>query len=66
MNANSQRQKCQDDALQTLNAAIAAMDLVGVLSGGTLVKTAFNFISAFLAMIRVRYFSCDEMFQVYT
>ena len=64
MDANSKRQKRQDNALSLLNTAIEAMNLAKEVSSMTPAKAVFGSVSILLTMIRVRFLYFDETFQV--
>ena len=55
MDANSKRQKRQDNALSLLNAAIEAMNLAKEVSSMTPAKAVFGSVSVLLTMIKVRF-----------
>ena len=54
MDANSQRQKRQDNILSLLNVTIEALNLAKEVTSATPAKTVFGSVSALLTMIRVR------------
>ena len=69
MDANSRRQKRQDNASSLLNVAIEAMNLAKEVSSMTPAKAVFGSVSVLLTMIRVRFlpssdvhprFTCDQ------
>ena len=66
MDANSRRQKRQDNVRPLLNAAIEAMNLAKEVSSATPAKAIFGSVSILLTMIMVRFLlSSDETFQVH-
>ena len=64
MDANSKRQKRQDNALSLLNAAIEAMNLAKEVSSMTPAKAVFGSVGILLTMIRVRFLFFGGTFQV--
>ena len=54
MDANSQRQKRQENTLSLLNAAIEAMNLAKEVASATPANAIFGSVSAVLTMVRVR------------
>ena len=66
MDANSRRQKRQDNVRPLLNAAIEAMNLAKEVSSATPAKAIFGSVSILLTMIMVRFLlSSDKTFQVH-
>ena len=66
MDANSQRQKRQDNVRSLLNAAIEAMNLAKEISSATPAKAVFGSVGVLLTMIMVRFLlSSDETFQAH-
>ena len=66
MDTDSKQQRCRDNALSLLNAAIEAMNLAKEVSSATPVKAVFGSVSAFLTMIRVRFLLfCDDKLRVH-
>ena len=55
MDADSRRQKRQDDALSMLNVAVEAMNLAKEISSVTPAKARFGSVGVLLTMIRVRF-----------
>ena len=62
----SRRPKGRDGALSSLNVAIDGLNLAKELSSITPAKAVFGSVSVLLAMIRVSFLLCDEVFQAHT
>ena len=65
MDANSQRQKQQDNVLTLLNVAIEAANLAKEVSSVTPAKVVFGSVGTLLEMVRVRFSSPDDLLQIY-
>ena len=55
MDADSRRQKRQDEALSMLNVAVEAMNLAKEISSVTPAKAVFGSVGVLLTMIKVRF-----------
>ena len=66
MDANSRRQKRQDNASSLLNLAIEAMNLAKEVSSMTPAKAVFGSVSILLTMIRVRFLPSSDVYPRFT